>query len=65
MNNNRLGIVLVIIVGGLICAWQIYEVSHTKHFTFWVVGCIPLPLILLGIVFLVGGLVGLVTGGRK
>jgi|KBSSwiStaDraftv2_1062776.scaffolds.fasta_scaffold374078_2 hypothetical protein len=64
MKNNRLIAVLVIVVGALICAWQLYEVGHTKHLTFWIVGCIPLPIILLGIVLLLGGLLRLFSGRR-
>ena len=65
MKDNRLIAVLVIVVGALICAWQIYEVKHTKHLTFWIIGCLPLPIILLGIVLLVGGLIKLFSSGRR
>lgn len=43
-------------LGGLICAWQIYEVHHTDHLTIWVVWFLPIPVIVLGILLGLGGL---------
>jgi len=59
--EKRLGGIVGILVGGLICAWQIYEVNTGSSFTFWVIGFIPLPVIVLGGLFVLGGLVALVS----
>ena len=61
MTQRRWGGVVTIVIGLLICAWQIYEVHSGEHFTFWMVGgFIPLPVILLGILAVLGGLVTLI-----
>jgi hypothetical protein len=63
--KDRLPAVFGIVMGALICAWQVYEVKHKKHFTFWIVGCVPLPIVLLGIVLLLGGVIGIFSRGRR
>lgn len=65
MDETRVGGLVAVVAGGLICAWQIYEVNNTNHFTLWVIGCIPLPVIVLGILLVLGGLLALVVGGKK
>jgi hypothetical protein len=63
MTQTRWAGVAALVVGALICAWQLYEVKGGEHFTFWIVGgFIPLPVILLGILFLLGGLIALIQG---
>jgi len=64
MDDTRKFGLVAIVIGGLICAWQMYEVNHTNHFTLWVIGFIPLPVIVLGILFVLGGLIALIKGDR-
>jgi len=64
MNETRWFGLAAVIVGGVICAWQAYEVQGGEHFTLWMIGCIPLPVIALGILFILGGLIALI-GGRN
>ncbi len=51
------------VLAGLgICAWQLYEVSTGDTFTVWIVGrFIPIPVIVLGALFVIGGLAGFLT----
>jgi hypothetical protein len=63
MTPRRWGGVVAVVIGSLVCAWQIYEVNSSEHFTFWMVGgFIPLPVMLLGILVVLGGLIRLVRG---
>ena len=62
MKEARVQGLAALVIGGLICAWQIYEVNHTKHLTLWVIGCVPLPVIALGILLVLVGLVGFLKG---
>ena len=45
-----------ITIGSLICLWQLYELNSTNHFTFWIIGFVPLPVIALGLILVVAGL---------
>ena len=56
------GAAACLLAGFAICAWQIYEVSTGDHFTVWIVGrFIPLPVVVLGGLFVIGGLAGFLT----
>jgi hypothetical protein len=63
MGKNRITGVVNLILGGLICLWQFYELNSTNHFTFWIIGFIPLPVIVLGVILVVVGLWGILGIG--
>ena len=42
-------------------AWQLYEVQKGEHFTVWVVGFFPLPVIVLGILFIITAMLSFLT----
>jgi hypothetical protein len=63
MTEARWGGVAAIVVGLLICAWQMYEVHGGEHLTLWMVGgFIPLPVIVLGVLAILGGVIALIQG---
>lgn len=64
MNEARRAGLIAMIIGGLICIWQIFEFTKADSFTMWIIGCIPLPVIVIGIIFLLGGLTVLIRGGK-
>jgi len=62
MDETRWGGVVAMVTGALICGWQLYEVSTGDHLTVWIIGFIPVPVILLGSAGVVGGLIALLKG---
>lgn len=62
MTDARWGAVGVIVAGLLICAWQMYEVQGGDHLTLWMIGLLPLPVIVLGVLAILGGVIALVQG---
>ena len=62
MDEARWAGIAAIFMGALICAWQMYEVDAGDGFTVWIVWMIPLPVIVLGILFVLAGIVMLATG---
>lgn len=62
MNDNRWIGVVGIVLGILICAWQWYEVSAGSSLTVWVIFFIPVPIVALGGLFILGGLLMLAMG---
>jgi hypothetical protein len=44
-----------LILGVAFCAWQLYEVQIVDHFTVWMIGFIPIPVIVLGFILILTG----------
>jgi hypothetical protein len=62
MNRARWTGLGMVVVGAGICAWQVYETRAGTSLTFWIIGFIPLPVIVLGILLVLGGLVAFIRG---
>lgn len=62
MTKARWTGMIAMIIGGSLWAWQVHELNAGEHLTVWIIlGFIPVPLILLGAVFLLGGLIPLLS----
>lgn len=60
-----LGVVSTV-CGAAICAWQLYEVNQGDRLTVWVVGIIPVPVIVPGVaMLLIGGFLLVVAFARS
>lgn len=65
MKGERAQAAAVILMGVLICGWQLYELEHTDHLTLWMIGgFLPVPVIVFGGLAILAGLILLVRSWR-